>query len=162
MVQPRAAVSPSRQPTAHAAGDAAGLHWGFTVCRTAWDEVRSRALLFLIRSRRIPYRPGMAAANASARRQRSAILASPLHELTGFCLAVNCLDPQCRRDRMFAISDLADFYGRQRTVAEVLQRMQCSERCGGRVAAAWLVPGPILNARVRLRRVALLGLEARE
>jgi hypothetical protein len=33
----------------------------------------------------------MAAANASARGQRAAILASPLHELTGFYLAVDCL-----------------------------------------------------------------------
>jgi hypothetical protein len=29
--------------------------------------------------------------NASARGQRAAILASPLHELTGFYLAVDCL-----------------------------------------------------------------------
>jgi hypothetical protein len=35
----------------------------------------------------------MAAANASARGQRAAILASPLHELTGFYLAVDCLAP---------------------------------------------------------------------
>jgi len=41
----------------------------------------------------IPYRPDMAAANASARAQRSAILASPLHELTGFYLEVDCLAP---------------------------------------------------------------------
>src|SRR4051812_15571687 len=33
----------------------------------------------------------MAAANASARGQRAAILASPLHELTGFQLTVDCL-----------------------------------------------------------------------
>jgi hypothetical protein len=33
----------------------------------------------------------MAAANASARGQRAAILASPLSELTGFNLAVDCL-----------------------------------------------------------------------
>jgi hypothetical protein len=33
----------------------------------------------------------MVAANASARGQRAAILASPLHELTGFYLAVDCL-----------------------------------------------------------------------
>ena len=102
----------------------------------------------------------MAAANASARGQRVAILASPLHELTGFCLAVDCLNPECRRDRMFAVTELAEFYGRQRTVAEVLRRMRCSDGCGGRVAAAWLVTGPILDARVRPRRVALLGPEA--
>jgi len=33
---------------------------------------------------------------------------------------------------------------------------------GGRVGAAWLVTGPILNARVRPRRVPLLVPEARE
>ena len=36
----------------------------------------------------------MAAANASARGQRAVILASPLHELTGFYLAVDCLAPK--------------------------------------------------------------------
>ena len=55
---------------------------------------------------------------------------------------------------MFAVTELAEFYGRQRAVAEVLRRMRCSDGCGGRVAAAWLVTGPILNARVRPRRVA--------
>ena len=35
----------------------------------------------------------MAAANAFARDQRLAILASPLSELTGFALAVGCGDP---------------------------------------------------------------------
>jgi len=104
----------------------------------------------------------MAAANASPRGQRVAILASPLHELTGFCLAVDCLNLECRRDRMFAVTELAEFCGCQRTVAEVLRRMRCSDGCAGRVAAAWLVTGPILNARVRPRRVPLLGPEARE
>jgi len=104
----------------------------------------------------------MAAAHASARGQRSAILASPLHELTGFCLEVDCLNPDCRRDRVYAVSELASFYGRDRNVGEVLQRMRCSSECGGRVAAAWLVAGPVLNKRVRSRRVALLGSEASE
>ena len=67
----------------------------------------------------------------------------------------------CRRDRMFAVSELASFYGRDRTVAEVLHRMRCSGGCGGRVVAAWLVTGPVMNMRVRPRRVALLGPEAR-
>jgi len=44
----------------------------------------------------------MAAANASARGQRAAILASPLSELTGFNLAVDCLSPGCARERTFA------------------------------------------------------------
>jgi hypothetical protein len=104
----------------------------------------------------------MAAANASARGQRSAILASPLHELTGFCLAVDCLTSGCSGERSFAVSELASFYGRDRTVGEVLRRMRCSGACGGRVAAAWLVTGPVLSTRVRTRRVPLLGPEARE
>jgi hypothetical protein len=104
----------------------------------------------------------MAAANASARGQRAAILASPLHELTGFYLAVDCLTSGCAAERTFAVAELASFYGAQRTVGEVLRRMRCSSGCGGRVGAAWLITGPILNARVRPRRVALLGPEARK
>jgi hypothetical protein len=104
----------------------------------------------------------MAAANASARGQRTAILASPLHELSGFLLTVDCLGPACSRERSFAIADLANFYGRDRTVGQVLRRMRCSGACGGPVAAAWLETGPVLNARVRPRRVPLLGPEARE
>jgi hypothetical protein len=98
----------------------------------------------------------MAAANASARGQRAAILASPLHELTGFYLAVDCLAPRCNGERTFAVAELATFYGRDSTVGQVLRRMRCSGACGGRVWAAWLVTGPILSVRVRPRRVALL------
>jgi hypothetical protein len=104
----------------------------------------------------------MAAANASARGQRAAIIASPLSELTGFNLAVDCLSPGCAREQTFAVTDLATFYGGGRTVGEVLRRMRRSGACGGRVGAAWLVTGPVLNARVRPRRVPLLGLDARE
>ena len=104
----------------------------------------------------------MAAANASARGQRVAILTSPLHELTGFYLAVDCLTPGCSGERGFAIAELANFYGRDSTVGEVLRRMRCSRVCGGRAGAAWLETGPILSAWVRPRRVALLGPEARE
>jgi hypothetical protein len=104
----------------------------------------------------------MAAANASARGQRAAILASPLYELTGFYLAVDCLAPRCNGERSFAVAELVTFYGRGPTVGQVLRRMRCSGACGGRVVAAWLVTGPILNARVRRRRVPLLGPEARE
>ena len=104
----------------------------------------------------------MAAANASARGQRVAILARPLHELTGFYLAVDCLAVECRGERTFAIADLASFYGWDRTVGQVLRQMRCSRACGGRVGAAWLETGPILNARVRPRRIPLLGSEARE
>lgn len=109
-----------------------------------------------------PYRPVMAAANASPRGQRSAILASPLHELTGFYLVVDCRAPGCPRDRTFAVAELASFYGRQCSVRAVLRRMRCSGGCSGSVAAAWLVTGPILNTRIRPKRVPLLGPDVRE
>ena len=60
----------------------------------------------------------MAAANASARGQRVAILASPLHELTGLYLAVDCRAPGCHGERRFAVAELANFYGKERTVGE--------------------------------------------
>jgi hypothetical protein len=103
----------------------------------------------------------MAAANASARGQRLAILASPLHQLTGFYLSVDCRSTNCGGERAFAISDLASFY-KGRTVGEVLRLMRCSRGCGGRVLAAWLETGPVLNQRVQPRRVPLSGPETRE
>jgi len=96
-----------------------------------------------------------------ARGQRAAILNSPPHELTGFYLAVDCLAPGCNGERTFAITELASFCGRDCTVGELLRRMRCYRACGGR-GTAWLETGPILNARVRPRRVPLLGPEARE
>jgi hypothetical protein len=99
-------------------------------------------------------------AAASADGQRAVILASPLHELTGFCLAVDCLAPGCGGERTFAVAELASFYGCDRTVGDVVRRMPCSGRCGGRVVAVWLDTGPLMNFRVRPRRVPLLGPEA--
>jgi hypothetical protein len=79
--------------------------------------------------------------NASASGQRAAILASPLHELTGFYLAVDCLAPRCNGERTFAVAELATFYGRDSTVGQVMRRMRCSGACGGRIGAACLVTG---------------------
>ncbi len=104
----------------------------------------------------------MAAANASPRGQRVAILASPLAELTGFCLVLDCLTRGCSGQRTLAMTDFATFYGGKTTVGEVIRRMRCSNGCSGRVGAAWLVTGPVLNTRVRPRRVALWGPEVRE
>jgi hypothetical protein len=59
----------------------------------------------------------VAAANASARSPRAAILASPLRELTGFCLAVDCLAPACSGERSYAIAALERFCGPECTVA---------------------------------------------
>ena len=47
-----------------------------------------------------------------------------------------------------------------RLVGGVMRLMRCAG-CGKPVGAAWLVIGPTLNERVRPRRVALLGSEAR-
>jgi hypothetical protein len=102
----------------------------------------------------------MAAANASARGQRTAILSSPLRELTGFCLAVDCLTPGCRGERTYSITALTACYDAKQTVSSVMRLMRCTG-CGKPVGAAWLVTGPRLNERVRPRRVALLGPEAR-
>jgi len=44
---------------------------------------------------------------------------SPLHQLTGFYLTVDCRSAGCGGERTFAISDLAVFY-KDRTVGEVL------------------------------------------
>jgi hypothetical protein len=52
--------------------------------------------------------------------------------------------------------------GADRTVGDVLARMRCTPGCDGSVAAAWLATGPVLNARVRPRRVALRGREVRD
>jgi hypothetical protein len=75
---------------------------------------------------------------------------------------VDCLTRGCSGERAFAITDLATFYGDTTTVGEVVRRMRCSNGCGRRVGAAWLVTGPRLNTRARPRRVALWGPEARE
>lgn len=74
----------------------------------------------------------MAAANASARGQRAAILAGPLNEFAGFMLVVDCLARGCVGERTYAITDLATFYGTAYTVGGVLRRMRCNA-CGGRV-----------------------------
>ena len=102
----------------------------------------------------------MAAANASARGQRAAILESRLTEFTGYYIAMDCQSEGCGGERTFAVSDLENFYHGQ-TVGRVLQRMRCNS-CGGCVGAAWLVTGPVARARVRPRRVPLRGHEARE
>ena len=103
----------------------------------------------------------MAAANASARGQRLAILASPLRELTGFALAVDCGDPGCGGERAYAVTALAACYGGDVAVRHVLRQMRCARGCGRAVAAAWLVTGPELNERIHPRRVPQLGPEAR-
>jgi hypothetical protein len=91
----------------------------------------------------------MAAANASARGQRHAIVASPLRELTGFVLVVDCGGAQCGGERSYALTALATCYAQGMTVSGALRQMRCARGCGGRPAAAWLGrPGaPTLNER---------------
>ena len=96
----------------------------------------------------------MAAANASARGQRVAILSSPLRERMGLYLAVDCLAAGCSGERTFAIAELAGFYGWDRTVGQVLRQMRCS--------GAWAAGAAWLETGVRARRVPLLGPEVRE
>jgi hypothetical protein len=49
----------------------------------------------------------MPAANASARGQRHAILASPLAELTGGVLVVDCRGARCGGERSYALTTWA-------------------------------------------------------
>jgi hypothetical protein len=104
----------------------------------------------------------MAAANSSARGQRNAILGCPLNELTGFYLALDCLPPGCGGERIYAVAELGSCHGAPQTVGSALRCMRCGAGCGGRVTAACRVTGPILNRRVRPRRLALLGPEVGE
>ena len=75
---------------------------------------------------------------------------------------MDCLGPGRARERTFAVAEFGAFYGGQRTVGEVLCRMRCARGLRQACSAAWLVTGPVLNARVRSRRVPLFGPEARE
>jgi hypothetical protein len=68
----------------------------------------------------------------------------------------------CGGERSYAITALGACYGDRVTVADVLRQMRCARGCGGRPLAAWLVTGPILNERIRPRRVSLIGPEARD
>ena len=69
----------------------------------------------------------MAAANASARGQRLAILASPLTELTGYALVVDCRGADCGGQRSYAIA----CYRPCMTVGVVLRQTRCARGCGG-------------------------------
>jgi len=77
----------------------------------------------------------MAAATLTPRRRRTIMLATPLAELDGLALAVDCLTEGCAGERRVLIRDLAGVYGRQQTLAEALQRMRCAG-CQGRTGAA--------------------------
>jgi hypothetical protein len=99
----------------------------------------------------------MAAANASARGQRHAILASPLAELTGFVLIADCRGANCGGERSYEVTALAACYSPGVTVGDILRQMRCVRGCGGRPLGAWLATGPVLNQRVRRVRCRYLG-----
>jgi hypothetical protein len=101
----------------------------------------------------------MAAASLTPRRRRSIILATPLVELDGAALVIDCLTGGCAGERRVLVRDLAAVYGRGQTLAEALQRMRCTG-CQGRVGVAWLVAGPGANPRRREVRVAMVGPDA--
>jgi hypothetical protein len=57
---------------------------------------------------------------------------------------------------------LAACYGASMTAGEALRRLRCGRECDHRIVVAWLATRPIRNQRIRPRRVALLGPQARE
>jgi hypothetical protein len=78
----------------------------------------------------------MVKCTAGGKRHDIGGLARPLHELTGFYLAVDCFAPGYNGEHTFAAAELAAFYGWDRTVGEVLRRMRCSGACAGRIGVA--------------------------
>ncbi len=80
------------------------------------------------------------AANASPRAQRRAVPESPLRDFEAWLMGVDCGEPGCRRDRVYALADLARFYDGTVTVGVVLRRLRCQE-CGCRVTAATIQSG---------------------
>jgi hypothetical protein len=105
----------------------------------------------------------MAAANTSPRAQRHAIMSSKLGELDGFEIHMDCQSPGCRRERAYAIAELARFYGPKVTIAQAIHRMRC-QQCGRKPPrAAWIVTGAGMKVRGgRPGRLALMGAEARD
>jgi hypothetical protein len=74
------------------------------------------------------------------------MLSSPLRELTGFCLAVDCLTPGCHGgERTYSITALAACYDGKATVGDALRLMRCAG-CGKPVGDAWLVTGQRLTS----------------
>jgi hypothetical protein len=88
-------------------------------------------------------------------------MGTKLAELSGFVLASNCLGPARRGEPAFLIDELARFYGAKMTVGQTLRRMRCQNCLQRPPRAAWLLTGPMLNKRVKARRVPLLGDEAK-
>jgi hypothetical protein len=97
----------------------------------------------------------------SPRAQRTAVMATKLADLSDFVLAIDCLASGCGGERAYLIDELARFYGAQMTVGQTLRRMRCQNCLQRPPRAAWPLTGPMLNKRVKARRVPLLGDEAK-
>jgi hypothetical protein len=100
----------------------------------------------------------MAAANASARGLRTAVLTSPVSDFQGWRLALDCGRPACGGERVYAVAAWVQLHGGQHTVGAMLTRVRCRV-CGQAPRTVYLETGPELSARGRLRRVALRGPE---
>jgi hypothetical protein len=100
----------------------------------------------------------VAAANASPRGQRHAVLASPAADFVGWRLAIDCGGQACGGERAYAVAALLALHGLQQIVSQLVQRLRC-RLCGRAPVAVYLETGPELTARGRLRRVALRGSE---
>ena len=94
-------------------------------------------------------------ANASERAVRNAVLNSPMRELDGYRLAIDCGRPECGGERVYELAALGRLHGPETTVASVVRRMRC-QRCAGAVVRCAVETGPALAARGRMRRITLL------
>ena len=146
-------MSGKGRPTGAAPGPAGSGQAGRASGQDTADQAIRPGGVFPLRSCR------MAAANLTTRRRRTIILATPLAELDGAALVIDCLTPDCAGERRVLVRYLAGVYGRQQTLAEALQRMRCTS-CQGRAGAAWLVAGPGTERQRRAVRVALVGPDA--
>ena len=93
-------------------------------------------------------------ANASPRARRYAVLESPLRAFEKWLIAIDCGNPECRRDRIYSLGELARFYGGTVKVAEVLRRLRCQD-CGGVVVKVTLLSN-LPTGRYRPRSLELL------
>ena len=98
----------------------------------------------------------MAAANASPRAQRLAVLGSPVAEFVGWRLAIDCGTADFGGERAYAVAALVATHKGARTIGQLVQRLRC-HRCGRTPLSVYLEIGPEMATRARFRRVALIG-----
>lgn len=98
----------------------------------------------------------MAAANATPRGQRHAVLTSAAADFIGWRLAIDCGGQLCGGERTYAVAALLALHGQPPTMAGMVRRLRCHV-CGRAPVSVHLETGPELTARGRLRRIALVG-----